>query len=72
MSDCPEAPNEGQSGNETAIKKQSEKDLRVNCTGMRIVAGTMLALAVLSGVPVSGVRTKAFRYLRVARFAAGT
>jgi hypothetical protein len=72
MSDCPEAPNAGRSGNETAIKKQSEEDLRVNCTSMRIVAATMLALAVVSGVDVSGVRTKAVHYVRVARFAAGT
>jgi hypothetical protein len=47
-------------------RNNSEEDLRVNCKSMRIVAATMLALAVVSGVAVSGVRTKAFHYLSVA------
>jgi hypothetical protein len=53
MPDCPEATDPGQSGNETFTKKVSEEDLRMNGKNMRIVATTMLALAVVSGVALS-------------------
>jgi hypothetical protein len=51
MSDWPEALEVRQSCNETAIKKPSEEDLRMNCKSIRVVATTMLAVA--SGVALS-------------------
>jgi hypothetical protein len=52
--DCPQAPDAGQSGNETVIKKPNEEGLRMNRNSMWVVATIVLALAVVSGVAVSG------------------
>src|ERR1700719_48519 len=52
MSDSPEAPDAGESGTETAIKKRNKEDLRMNRKSMWIVATMMLAI--VSGVAVSG------------------